>query len=88
MIRYNIKKLIAEKEFREKRRISIKEIAQEVGMARITLSKIANNKGAYNTSASNIERLCQYFGCTPDDLMTIIPDEPESTQKPTPKGQE
>lgn len=74
MIKYNLKELIAEKEFREKRRISLGEIAKEVGISRATLSKIANNKGHYSTKTEYVEKLCQYFKCTPGQFMTIIPD--------------
>jgi len=74
MIKYNLKELIAEKEFKEKRRISLSEIAKEVGISRATLSKIANNKGRYSTKTEYVERLCQYFECTSGQFMTIIPD--------------
>jgi len=77
MIKYNLKELIAEKEFREKRSISIGEIAEAIGIFRTTLSKIANSKGNYSTKTEYIEKLCTYFGVTPDELMTIIPDSPD-----------
>ncbi|MDD2317949.1 MAG: helix-turn-helix transcriptional regulator [Desulfobacterales bacterium] len=77
MIKYNLKELIAEKEFREKRSISIGEIAEAIGISRTTLSKIANSKGNYSTKTEYIEKLCKYFGVTPDELMRIIPDPPD-----------
>jgi len=77
MIKYNLKKLIAEMEFRKKRSISIGEIAEAIGISRTTLSKIANSKGNYSTKTEYIEKLCKYFGVTPDELMTIIPDPPD-----------
>jgi putative transcriptional regulator len=77
MIKYNVKELISKKEFDEKRRISISDIAKEVGVSRTTLSKIANSKGNYSTKTEYIEKLCKYFGCLTDELMTIIPDPPE-----------
>ncbi|MBN2468740.1 MAG: helix-turn-helix domain-containing protein [Deltaproteobacteria bacterium] len=42
---------------------------------RVALSKIANSKGFYNTTAETIERLCRYFACTPNDLISIIADQ-------------
>jgi len=81
MIKYHLKNLIAEKEFKEKHRVSIKEISEAVGVSRSTLSKIANNKENYNSTAEIIEKLCKYFGCEIPDLMTIIPDEPDLTHK-------
>jgi putative transcriptional regulator len=80
MIQFNFKQLLADKAFEEKRRIHLKEIAKKTGISRTTLSKIANSKGEYKTSSENIEKLCQYFECTPDQFMTIIPD-PEPTEK-------
>jgi putative transcriptional regulator len=74
MIQFHFKKLLAEKEFNEKRTISIREVAKKTQISRVTLSKIANSKGDYNTTTDIIERLCLYFSCTPNDLITIVPD--------------
>lgn len=79
MIKYNLKALISDKEFRDDKKITYEEISKSTGISRQTLSKIASKKG-YNTSSENIEKLCQYFECTPDELMTIIP-EPEPPEK-------
>ena len=79
MIQFHFKKLLAEKEFREKRTISIREVAKKTGISRVTLSKIANSKGDYNTATDLLERLCLYFGCTPNDLMSLV-----SEQAPAP----
>jgi len=73
MIKYNLKALISDKEFRDDKKITYEGISKSTGISRQTLSKIASKKG-YNTSSENIEKLCQYFECTPDDLMTIVPD--------------
>jgi len=81
MIQFHFKQLLADKEFKEKLAISILEVAEKTEMSRVTLSKIANSKGDYNTTTDNIEKLCLYFACTPDDLMTIIPEEGEKEQK-------
>lgn len=81
MIQFNFKQLVADKEFQEKRRISIKEISDKTNISRTTLSKIANSKGGYITSSENIEKLCKYFNITPDQLMTIIPDSPAPPEK-------
>ncbi len=78
MVRYNLKKLVADKEFKERRRISIKEISEKTEISRTTLSKMVNNKEKYNSTTEIIEKLCKYFSCEITDLMTIIPDEPTS----------
>ena len=79
MIQFHLKRMLAEKEFAEKRTIAIREVAKRTKISRVTLSKIANSKGEYNTTTDIIERLCLYFSCTPNDFMTIVP-EPESSQ--------
>lgn len=84
VIKFNIKELIARKEYEERRTISLHEVAGEVGMGIATLSRIANSRGGYHTSTAQIEKLCRYFGCTPNDLITILPDDPETD----PEGEE
>lgn len=74
MFRYHIKELIAEKEFSESRRITIAEIASETGINRMTLSKIINHKG-HSTVTDNLDKLCHYFQCPIEKLLTHIPEE-------------
>lgn len=78
MIRYHIKELIADKEFDEKRRITIGEIAKETGINRMTLSKIINHPG-HNTVTDNLDRLCNYFDCDIDRLITHIKEPAKSS---------
>jgi hypothetical protein len=42
---------------------------------------IENALHFYNTTTDHIEKLCLYFGCSPNDLMTIIPEEKEERKK-------
>jgi DNA-binding Xre family transcriptional regulator len=81
MIQFHFKRLLADKEFREKRTITLIEIAEETGISRVTLSKIANSRGDYNTTSDNIEKLCLYFECTPNDLMAIVPEKTEGEKR-------
>lgn len=76
MVKYNLKALISDKEFRENKKITYKNISEAVGVSETTLSKIASKRG-YHTSTVNIEKLCNYFGCTLEQFMTIIPDPPD-----------
>jgi putative transcriptional regulator len=76
MIRYHLKELIADKEFAEKRRITIGEIAKETGINRMTLSKIINHQG-HSTVTDNLDKLCNYFNCEIEQLATHIKDKPE-----------
>lgn len=71
MIRFRLNELIAEKGFRERRVVTIAEVAEGTGIHRATLSKLAHQPGA-NTVTDNIDKLCRYFGCTVGDVMTFI----------------
>lgn len=71
MIRFRIKELLADKEFSEKRVISLTEVAAATGMNRMTLSRITNHPGT-NTGTENVDRLCKYFGCRVGELMEYV----------------
>lgn len=71
MLRFHLKELIAEKEFSENRRITVKEIAEETGINRMTLSKIINHRG-HSTVTDNLDRLCAYFDCPIEQLVTYV----------------
>ena len=64
---------MAEKQFREGRRITLGEIAEATGIHRTTQSKLANVRG-YNTTTDVLDRLCSYFGCTVGELIEHVPD--------------
>ncbi len=69
MIRFRLVELIADKAFRERRVISLSEIAEATGVHRATLSRVANQPGA-NVGTETIGKLCRYFDCQPGDLLT------------------
>ena len=73
MIRFRFKELMAEREFRESRVITLAEVAKETGIHRATLSKIANERG-YSTGTDNVDRLCAYFKCSVAEVIEHIPD--------------
>lgn len=79
MLRIHLKELIAEKEFQEDRRITIMEISDQTGINRMTLSKILNHRG-HSTVSDNLDKLCTYFDCPIEKLVTHIKDadEPEA----------
>lgn len=74
MIRFRLSEMIADKAFKERRVVSLTEVAEATGIHRATLSKMANQPGA-NIGTEMIDRLCRYFGCQPGDLLIYI-DEP------------
>ncbi|RLC03061.1 MAG: transcriptional regulator [Deltaproteobacteria bacterium] len=87
MIKYRLKSLIADKEFKESRRITYEEISRATNISRQTLSKISAKKG-HNVRSDVIERLCLFFNITPEKLMVIAPDSPEPARLPEKKSTE
>jgi putative transcriptional regulator len=77
MIIYHVKDLILRKSAVEKRKITFADVENESGVSKVTLSRLASNNN-HNVRAEIIEKLCGYFNCTPNDLMTIIPDNTDS----------
>jgi len=71
MIRFRLSELIAEKAFKERRALSLTEVADQSGVHRATLSKMANQPGA-NIGTDIIDKLCKYFGCQPGDLLMYV----------------
>jgi putative transcriptional regulator len=71
MIRFRLAELIADKAFRERRVVSLSEVAEATGIHRATLSKVANQPGA-NVGTEIIDKLCRYFACQPGDLLTYL----------------
>jgi putative transcriptional regulator len=73
VIRFRLAELLADKGFREGRRVEIGEVADATGIHRSTLSRIVNVRGA-NVTAANLDKLCAYFGCSLSDLAEYVPD--------------
>ncbi len=74
MIRFRLKELILDEEFKTGKRITLVNIAQETGIKQPTLSRISATRG-YNTTTDNIDKLCRFFGCKVSDIMEYVPDE-------------
>ena len=74
MVRFRLTELIADKAFKERRVVSMSEVAAATGIHRATLSKIANQPGT-NISTDLVDKLCRYFQCQPGNVLTYIEDE-------------
>lgn len=81
VIRYRLAELMAERTFRERRRIGWREVAEATGIHASTLSKMINSTG-FNTTTDNISALCRYFGCKVEDVMTYVADEDPAGEGP------
>ncbi len=73
MIRYRIQELLAEKQFKEGRRVTLIELAEATGISRVTLSKMVNQRG-YGTLTDHLDKLCAFFECRIEQLAEYIPD--------------
>ena len=60
--------LLALKQEKENRRISIAEVARDTGIDQRTLGKWAKNT-INRYDAPVIDALCKFFNCTPGDLI-------------------
>ncbi|MGL4476120.1 MAG: helix-turn-helix domain-containing protein [Shewanella sp.] len=74
MIRFKIKELIAEKEFKERRKITLQEVADSAGVNRSALSKMMNPSYEYSTTTKAINSLCVYFDCNVEDVISYVKD--------------
>lgn len=57
----NIKVLLAERD------LSIKDVVNATGLTRPSISNMVNNHEA-NISLTSLNKLCQVFHCTPNDI--------------------
>ena len=74
MIRILLIKLLDEKSFQEKRRITLSEVSDVTGISRATLTRIANVPGNV-TNTDTINSLCKYFACQPGELLSYVEEE-------------
>ncbi len=78
---YNrLKVLIAEKELREKRKLTYRTIAEETGLSIGTLTVYMTQR-VNRFDGSTIETLCDYFGVQPGDLLIYTANPPQPKQK-------
>jgi len=80
MIRVLLKKLLDDKVFKQKERITLNDVAKDTGISRATLNRVANTPG-YNTNTDTINALCEYFECTPCELMEYVAAEETKNKK-------
>jgi DNA-binding Xre family transcriptional regulator len=74
MIRFKLREMLADREFREGRRINLDELSGATGINKSTLSRISSVRG-YNTTTDNVDKLCRYFDCAVEKLIEYVPDE-------------
>lgn len=80
MIRFRLQELIAERQFKDGRRVTLTELSEATGINRVTLSKIVNHRG-YSTVTDNIDQLCKFFGCKVEDIMEYVEGDAEDISR-------
>ena len=76
MIRFKLQELLAEKQFKDGKRVTLIEVAEATGINRMTLSRMINNRG-YSTVTDNLDKLCKFFGCKVEDIAEYVESRPE-----------
>ncbi|WP_067586068.1 helix-turn-helix domain-containing protein [Endozoicomonas ascidiicola] len=71
MIRLLFRQFLDDKSFRERRKITLAEVSEETGIGRATITRVANTHG-YNVSLDVIDSLCEYFDCSPGELLQRV----------------
>ena len=72
MSRFKI--LLAEREIREGRTISVRQVARDTGLPLSTVFGLANNTMT-QIPVDGIARLCEYFGTDLCQLLTLVDDD-------------
>lgn len=84
-IQNNARLLLAQKELKERRTITYREVAESTG---ITPNAVGNymNQRIKNFNEGTLVALCTYLDCTIGDLLEIVPDDTATESSPTDKA--
>ena len=72
--------LLAEKQIKERRTISLSEVEEKTGVSRQALHKWKNNS-IFRFETRVMDALCQYFEVQPGELFEYVPSEPPAPKK-------
>lgn len=68
MIKSKLKLLIVQRELDKGQKITYESLANEVGLSKTTLNRLAENK-TERIDFLTLDKLCRYFGCDVGDLL-------------------
>ncbi len=74
MIKSKLKLLIAHREVETGRKITYQNLAEEVGLAMNTVSRLAEGK-TDRVDFLTLDKLCRYFQCDIGDLLAYAPED-------------
>ena len=80
MIRFKIQELLAEKQFKEGKRVTLIEVSEATGINRMTISRMINNRG-YSTVTDNLDKLCKFFNCNLEDIAEYVSESSDSDKE-------
>lgn len=80
MIRFKIQELLAEKQFKEGKRVTLIEVSEATGINRMTISRMINNRG-YSTVTDNLDKLCKFFNCKLEDIAEYVSESSDSDKE-------
>jgi putative transcriptional regulator len=77
VVNSHLRILIAQKELRERRRLSVRVIAEESGASRSAIERLMNNT-IREVPLDDLARLCVWLDCQPGDILRLepLPEEP------------
>ncbi len=78
-----MKLLVAERELRERRRLSIRIIVEESGASRSTVERLLNNT-IKRVPLDELGALCRYFNCNVGDILHMEEDMDQALLSTTP----
>jgi putative transcriptional regulator len=68
VVNSHLKRVVAEKEIRERRSLTIRTIAAESGASRTTVQRLLNNS-MKRVPLEDLGALCTYFDCGVEDIL-------------------
>src|SRR3990167_4645921 len=71
MFRSRLPILLAEKEHRERRKITQRELAKDTNLARATIASWMSTDNMPRLDSGTVAALCKYFGCDLEDLVEL-----------------
>ena len=80
MVRFKIQELLAEKQFKEGKRVTLIEVSEATGINRMTISRMINNRG-YSTVTDNLDKLCKFFNCNLEDIAEYVSESSDSDKE-------
>jgi putative transcriptional regulator len=71
MLRILLQERLIDKAFKENRKITLNEVAEETDIGRATLTRIVNKRD-YNVRTDVIDKLCEYFDCEVSEIIIRV----------------